>query len=150
MTDETLHHPGPCYFSNSFSYSSPLTHLIPAFLAYLLFLESASGPFHILFSLPGILFPRYLHVSLLHFIWVSAPMSPLQGHSPLPCPAVLLYMNLSVCRQLHQSKDSVMFLCSHHPDSAWHMVGTQYKFVKQVSARMETKSEIRQLLDIPT
>ena len=84
MTDKTLHHPGPSYFSNSFSYSSPLTHLIPAFLAYLLFLESASGPFHILFSLPGILFPRYLRVSLLHFI------APTSSGSLLQCPLFMV------------------------------------------------------------
>lgn len=105
MTDKILHHPASCDFFDPFSYHPLLILSIPAFLVYLLFLESAKT-----------LLPQGLSTCSSLCLEPSSPNVYIAYSSLHPglCskgPAQSLYhlallyiMGLSFYRQLHQSK----------------------------------------------
>lgn len=114
----------------SLSASISLNSHLPGLLAVCRICQdtTASGPFHMPFPLPGILFPKYPHGSLFTPPRQgSAPKSPAQNHYQLLLSCVV---ELPLYCQLHQSKDFVLFLCSQFPGSTCFLVGTQNVFVE--------------------
>lgn len=126
MTGKILHHPASCCCLEPISDHPLLTHSVPVFLAYLLFLESAK------MLLPQGLFtccslclepsspnihtaPSSLHPEL-------CSKGPAQSHCLSPCPA--LYHGV-VFLASASSEQSRCVSLPQGPDSAWYTVGIQ-------------------------
>ena len=92
MTDKILHHPASCYFFDPFSYHPLLIHSIPAFLVYLLFLESAKMllPQGLCTCCPLCLEPSSpnIHIAYSSLHPGLCSKGPAQSHSLSPCPAL--------------------------------------------------------------